>query len=160
METLLEVKDLKAYYHTSTRIVPAADNINFSLGRGEVLGLVGESGCGKSTLARSIVGLMDKSALRIEEGEILFEGKDLVNADKKMMQDIRGNKISMIFQDPFVSLSPVYTVEEQIYEVIHAHDKSISKADAREQIIELMHKVGIPSPETRIKNYPYQMSGG
>ena len=160
METLLEVKDLRAYYHTSTRTVPAADNINFSLGRGEVLGLVGESGCGKSTLARAIVGLMDKSALRIEEGEILFDGKDLVNADKKTMQDIRGNKISMIFQDPFVSLSPVYTVEDQIYEVMKAHDKSLTKAAAREHIIDLMHKVGIPSPETRIKNYPYQMSGG
>ena len=160
METLLEVKDLRAYYHTSTRTVPAADNINFSLGRGEVLGLVGESGCGKSTLARSIVGLMDKTALRIEEGEILFDGKNLVDADKKTMQDIRGNRISMIFQDPFVSLSPVYTVEEQIYEVMKAHDKSLTKSAAREHIIDLMHKVGIPSPESRIKNYPYQMSGG
>ena len=118
MEVLLEVKDLRTYYHTYSRTVPAADDVNFVIHRGEVVGLVGESGCGKSTVARSIVGLIDKTYTSIESGQILFDGKDLTKATKEELCDIRGNKISMIFQDPFVSLSPVYTVGDQIFEVM------------------------------------------
>ena len=160
MEKILEVKDLRTYYYTPKRIVPAADDVNFVIHRGEVVGLVGESGCGKSTVARSLVGLIDKSNTRIESGEILFDGKDLAKMKKKELYDIRGNKISMIFQDPFVSLSPVYTVGYQIFEVMKAHNPKLRRKDAEPQIIELMRKVGIPSPEMRIHDYPYQMSGG
>ena len=160
MEVLLEVKDLRTYYHTYSRTVPAADDVNFVIHRGEVVGLVGESGCGKSTVARSIVGLIDKTYTSIESGEILFDGKDMTKATKEELCDIRGNKISMIFQDPFVSLSPVYTVGDQIFEVMKAHNKKLTKKEARPQILALMQKVGIPSPEMRINDYPYQMSGG
>ena len=160
MEVLLEVKDLRTYYHTYSRTVPAADDVNFVVHRGEVVGLVGESGCGKSTVARSIVGLIDKTYTSIESGEILFDGKDMTKATKEELCDIRGNKISMIFQDPFVSLSPVYTVGDQIFEVMKAHNKKLTKKEARPEILALMQKVGIPSPEMRINDYPYQMSGG
>ena len=160
MEVLLEVKDLRTYYHTYSRTVPAADDVNFVVHRGEVVGLVGESGCGKSTVARSIVGLIDKTYTSIESGEILYDGKDMTKATKEELCDIRGNKISMIFQDPFVSLSPVYTVGDQIFEVMKAHNKKLTKKEARPAILSLMQKVGIPSPEMRINDYPYQMSGG
>ena len=160
MEVLLEVKDLRTYYHTYSRTVPAADDVNFVIHRGEVVGLVGESGCGKSTVARSIVGLIDKTYTSIESGQILFDGKDLTKATKEELCDIRGNKISMIFQDPFVSLSPVYTVGDQIFEVMKAHNPKLKKKEAIPAILQLMQKVGIPSPEMRIKDYPYQMSGG
>ena len=160
MEVLLEVKDLRTYYHTYSRTVPAADDVNFVVHRGEVVGLVGESGCGKSTVARSIVGLIDKTYTSIESGEILFDGKDLTKATKQELCQIRGNKISMIFQDPFVSLSPVYTVGDQIFEVMKAHNPKLKKKEAKPDILALMQKVGIPSPEMRINDYPYQMSGG
>ena len=160
MEVLLEVKDLKTYYHTYSRTVPAADDVNFVIHRGEVVGLVGESGCGKSTVARSVVGLIDRTYTSIESGQILFDGKDLTKATKEELCDIRGNKISMIFQDPLVSLSPVYTVGDQIFEVMKAHDPKLKKKEAKPRILALMQKVGIPSPELRINDYPYQMSGG
>ena len=160
MDVLLEVKDLRTYYHTYSRTVPAADDVNFVVHRGEVVVLVGESGCGKSTVARSIVGLIDKTYTSIESGEILYDGKDLTKATKAELCDIRGNKISMIFQDPFVSLSPVYTVGDQIFEVMKAHNPKLKKKEAIPAILQLMQKVGIPSPELRIKDYPYQMSGG
>ena len=160
MEVLLEVKDLRTYYHTYSRTVPAADDVNFVIHRGEVVGLVGESGCGKSTVARSVVGLIDKTYTSIESGQILFDGKDLTKATKQELCDIRGNKISMIFQDPFVSWSHVYTVGDPVFEVMTAHDPTLKKKDARPQILALMQKVGIPSPELRINDYPYQMSGG
>ena len=160
VETILEVKGLKTYYYTGKRVVPAADDINFAVKRGEVVGIVGESGCGKSTVARSLVGLIDKAYTRIEDGEILFEGQDLTKATDEELCHIRGNKISMIFQDPFVSLSPVYTVGNQIYEVLRAHNPGLKRKDAQEGILELMRKVKIPSPEIRIKDYPHQLSGG
>ena len=160
MEVLLEVKDLRTYYHTYSRTVPAADDVNFVIHRGEVVGLVGESGCGKSTVARSVVGLIDRTYTSIESGQILFDGKDLTKATKEELCHIRGNQISMIFQDPFVSLSPVYTVGDQIFEVMNAHDPKLKKKEARPRILALMQKVGIPSPELRINDYPYQMSGG
>ena len=160
METILEVKGLKTYYYTQKRVVPAADDVNFTVQRGEVVGLVGESGCGKSTVARSLVGLIDKGYTRIEAGEVLFDGKDLTKASKKELCAIRGKKISMIFQDPFVSLSPVYTVGDQIFEVMKAHNPKLRRKDAQPRILELMHKVGIPSPELRVRDYPFQMSGG
>ncbi|MBR4120412.1 MAG: ABC transporter ATP-binding protein [Spirochaetales bacterium] len=160
-DNIIEVRGLKTYYYTATRVIPAADNINFTIRRGEVLGIVGESGCGKTTVARSLVGLINRQNTKIEAGEILFDGIDLAKATPKQLEDIRGNRISMIFQDPFVSLSPVYTVGNQIAEVMRAHKKGkTDKAKERETIIELMRKVGIPSPEMRINDYAYQLSGG
>lgn len=160
METLLDVKGLRTYYHTGARVVPAADDVSFTVQKGEVVGLVGESGCGKSTVARSLVGLIDKGYTRIESGEVLYRGKDLTKAGKKELCEIRGNRISMIFQDPFVSLSPVYTVRDQIFEVMKAHNPKLRRKDAEDAILELMRKVGIPSPELRLNDYPYQLSGG
>ncbi len=160
METLLEVKELRTCYYTGSRVIPAADDVSFTLGRGEVLGVVGESGCGKSTVARSLVGLIDRTYTRIESGQVLFGGKDLVKATPKELCAIRGSRVSMIFQDPFVSLSPVYTVGDQIFEVMKAHDPGLRRKEAQETILELMRKVGIPSPELRVRDYPYQLSGG
>ncbi len=160
-DNIIEVKGLRTYYYTATKVIPAADDINFSIKRGEVLGIVGESGCGKTTVARSLVGLINKQNTRIESGEILFDGIDLAKATPKQFEHIRGNKISMIFQDPFVSLSPVYTVGNQIAEVMRAHrTEKMDKKQEREFIIGLMRKVGIPSPEMRINDYAYQLSGG
>lgn len=160
-ENIIEVRGLKTYYYTATKVIPAADDVTFSMKKGEVLGIVGESGCGKTTVARSLVGLINKNTARIEAGEILFDNMDLSKATPRELSHIRGNRISMIFQDPFVSLSPVYTVGNQIAEVMRAHSKE--KPDRHEErriIIDLMKKVGIPSPEMRIKDYPYQLSGG
>lgn len=160
MAKLLEVKHLTTYYYTRMRTVPAVDDVSFTLHKGQVLGIVGESGCGKSTVARSLVGLLDNSYAKIVQGEVLFRGKDLTKATAEELCAVRGKQISMIFQDPFVSLSPVYTVGDQIFEVMKAHDKHLSYKDAKPFILDLMRKVEIPSPELRINDYPYQMSGG
>ncbi len=160
MEKILEVKGLKTYYYTTRRTVPAADDVSFSLNKGEVLGIVGESGCGKSTVAKSIVGLIDKTYTKIAGGEVLFEGKNLTKASASEFCEIRGKKISMIFQDPFVSLSPVYTVGSQIFEIMKSHNPKLKRKDAQKDIISLMEKVGIPSPELRINDYPHQLAGG
>ncbi|MBO4388405.1 MAG: ABC transporter ATP-binding protein [Spirochaetales bacterium] len=160
-ENIIEVRGLKTYYYTATKVIPAADDVTFSMKKGEVLGIVGESGCGKTTVARSLVRLINKNTARIEAGEILFDNMDLSKATPRELSHIRGNRISMIFQDPFVSLSPVYTVGNQIAEVMRAHSKEkIDRHEERRIIIDLMKKVGIPSPEMRIKDYPYQLSGG
>ena len=160
-DNIIEVRGLKTYYYTATKVIPAADDISFSMKRGEVLGIVGESGCGKTTVARSLVGLINRQNTKIEAGQILFEGIDLAKATPRQLEHIRGNKISMIFQDPFVSLSPVYTVGNQIAEVMRAHSTGkVDRKKERETIIGLMRKVGIPSPEMRIKDYAYQLSGG
>lgn len=160
MDNLLEVKHLTTYYYTRMRTVPAVDDVSFTLRKGQVLGIVGESGCGKSTVARSLVGLLDSSYAKIVQGEVLLRGMDLTKATAEELCAVRGKQISMIFQDPFVSLSPVYTVGDQIFEVMKAHDKHLSYKDAKPSILDLMRKVEIPSPELRINDYPYQMSGG
>ena len=160
MENLLEVRHLTTYYYTRMRTVPAVDDVSFTLQKGRVLGIVGESGCGKSTVARSLVGLIDSSYTKIVKGEVLLRGKDLTKATPEELCNVRGKQISMIFQDPFVSLSPVYTVGDQIFEVMKAHDKNLRYKDAVPTILDLMRKVEIPSPELRINDYPYQMSGG
>ena len=160
MENLLEVRHLTTYYYTRMRTVPAVDDVSFTLQKGRVLGIVGESGCGKSTVARSLVGLIDSSYTKIVKGEVLLRGRDLTKATPAELCEVRGKQISMIFQDPFVSLSPVYTVGDQIFEVMKAHDKNLRYKDAVPTILDLMRKVEIPSPELRINDYPYQMSGG
>lgn len=160
MNTLLEVKNLRTYYYMPKRIVPAVDDVSLTVHRGEVIGIVGESGCGKSTVARSVVGLIDKTYTRIETGQIIFDGTDITRASHKELCKIRGKRISMIFQDPFVSLSPVYTVGDQIFEVMHAHNPKLRKKDAMPEILNLMRKVEIPVPEQRVNDYAYQLSGG
>lgn len=159
MDEILEVKDLKTYYYSKTKIVPAVDGISFSLKRGEAVGIVGESGCGKSTAARTIINLLDRSYTRVEGGEVLFHGQDLLKLFPGEMNKVRGKKISMIFQNPLTTLNPVFTIGDQIGEVLLLHNR-LSRHEVREQTIELLNMVGIPSAETRIADYPHQLSGG
>ena len=158
-EPILQVKDLKTYYYSQKTTVAAVDGVDFSLEKGSVLGIVGESGCGKSTVARSLVGLLDHANSRTVAGSVIFDGRDVLQMDKEELRQIRGKRISMIFQDPFVSLNPVYTIKDQIYEVLKVHE-NLPKAQAEERVLELLRLVGIPHPELRLNNYPYQLSGG
>lgn len=158
-QQVLTVNNLKTYYYAHNGKVPAVDGVSFRLYRGEVLGIVGESGCGKSTVARSILQLFDKSHAKIEAGEILFHGQDLLKLKAKALNRIRGKKITMIFQNPQAALNPVYTVGDQIAEVLVLHENLSGKA-AKARVIELMKWVGIPAPEARMRDYPHQLSGG
>jgi oligopeptide/dipeptide ABC transporter ATP-binding protein len=159
VEDVLTVNNLKTYYYSNNKKVPAVDGVSFRLYKGEVLGIVGESGCGKSTVARSILNLLDKSYTKIEDGEILFHGSDLLKLNAKELNRVKGKKISMIFQNPQAALNPVYTVGDQIAEVLQLHE-NMSKKDVKARVIELLRLVGIPAPETRLNDYPHQMSGG
>ena len=156
---LLEVRDLVVRFRTHEGTIHAVNGISFDLEAGERLGLVGESGCGKSVTNLAIMRLLPKPAGHIEGGEVHFDGLDLVRLSEEEMRDLRGKDIAMIFQDPMTSLNPVLTVEEQMVETIRAH-KKVSKDDARARAIELLEMVGIPKPETRLKSFPHQFSGG
>jgi len=156
--SLLEVRNLKTYFATGRGEARSVDDVSFTLEQGETLSLVGESGCGKSVTALSILRLVAPPG-RITAGEILFEGRDLLKLSEAEMRAIRGDEIAMIFQDPMTSLNPVYTVGEQIAEVIRLHRK-VSKKEAWNQAIEGMKDVAIPAPEVRAKSYPHEMSGG
>src|SRR4051812_18639727 len=158
MPTLLEVEDLRTYFHTEEGVVKAVDDLSFKLEQGRTLGIVGESGSGKSVTSLSIMRLLSSTA-HIETGRISFLGRDLVCLPERQMQSIRGRDISMIFQEPMTSLNPVFTVGAQIVEAIMLHQR-ISKAAARCKAIELLREVGIPKPEQRVDSYPHQMSGG
>jgi len=155
---LLQVQGLKTYFHTEKGVVKAVDGVDFHVNRGEVLGLVGESGCGKSVTSFSILGLVDAPG-RIEEGRILFEGRDLLTMSERDMMNVRGNSISMIFQQPQNSLNPVFTVGEQITEVFKIHS-NLDKKQALERTIELLQLVGIPDAASKADAYPHEMSGG
>lgn len=159
MDEILTVRDLKTYYFTKTKTIVAVDGIDFTLHKGEVLGIVGESGCGKSTVARSLVGLIDPTNTKIVKGSVLFEGSDTTKMDAESLRKIRGKKISMIFQDPFASLDPVYTIRNQINEVLKIHE-NIDPRQREEKVLEQLRMVGISSPEIRMNDYPYQLSGG
>lgn len=156
--SLLQVKNLKTYFATRRGEVRSVDDVSFAVERGETLSLVGESGCGKSVTALSVMRLVSAPG-RVVGGEILFDGRDLLKLPENEMRAIRGDDIAMIFQDPMTSLNPVFTVGEQIAEAIRLHRK-VSKREAWDQAIEGMRDVAIPSPETRAKNYPHEMSGG
>ena len=156
---LLEIRGLKTYFFTRKGIVKAVDGVDLSLNEGETLGLVGESGCGKTVTALSIMRLISEPVGRITEGSINFEGRDLVKATESEMRTIRGNRISMIFQEPMTSLNPVLKVGDQISEAIQLHQK-VSKKEAWDRSVEMLRVVGIPSPESRADEYPHQMSGG
>lgn len=159
MENLLEVKNLKTYFYTEDGVVPAVDGVDFSLKPGETLGIVGESGCGKSVTAISILKLIPNPPGKIVDGEILFEGKDLVKTSESDMQHIRGNDIAMIFQEPMTSLNPVFTIGRQIGEAIMLH-QHLDKKETREKSIEMLKLVGIPRAEQVVDEYPHQFSGG
>ena len=156
---LLEIKNLRTYFFTHEGVVKAVDDVSLSVKSGEMVGIVGESGCGKSVLARSILRLIPDPPGRVVGGEVSFSGKSLLGLSEKKMQQIRGNQISMIFQEPMTSLNPVYTVGTQVAEVFRKHQK-LSKKEALERSVEMLRMVGIPSPESRVKEYPFQMSGG
>ncbi|MFN3411737.1 MAG: ABC transporter ATP-binding protein [Exilispira sp.] len=156
---LLEVRNLKTFFFTEEGVVKAVNDVSFEVGEGETLGLVGESGCGKSVTSLSIMKLIPNPPGKIISGQILYEGKDIVNISEKDMHQIRGNKISMIFQEPMTALNPVFTVGHQISEVFTLHQK-ISKKEAKDKTIELLKIVGIPEPEKRFNQYPFELSGG
>ena len=158
MSHLLEVKNLQTHFPTRAGLVRAVDGVSFYLDRGELLGLVGESGCGKSMTALSIMRLVAPPG-RIAGGEIIFDGRDLLKLSNAEMRAVRGDDIAMIFQDPMTSLNPVFTVGEQIAEALRLHRK-LSRPQAREGAIAAMREVAIPDPETRVNDYPHQLSGG
>ncbi len=158
-ELLLQLDNLKTYFYTEDGVVKAVDGVSFEIYKGETLGVVGESGCGKSVTSLSIMRLIPNPPGKIENGHIWFEGEDLVIKSEAAMRKIRGNDISMIFQEPMTSLNPVYTVGDQISEAIILH-QGLSKKEALEHAIEMLKKVGIPSPEKRVHDFPHQMSGG
>jgi oligopeptide transport system ATP-binding protein len=155
---MLEVKNLKTSFFTHVGEVQAVRGVSFHVDKGEALGIVGESGSGKSVTSMSVMRLVQFPG-KIKEGEILFKDRDVVKRSDKDMREIRGNEIAMIFQDPMTSLNPVYTIGDQIMEAIIEHQK-VSKAEAREKAIEMLKLVGIPSPESRVDNYPHEFSGG
>lgn len=158
-QPLLEVKELKTHFHTDRGRVTAVDGITFHVEEGEILGVVGESGCGKSVTSQSILRLFDEKYTVEYEGEINFKGNNLFKLSLAKMQSIRGNDISMIFQDPLSSLNPVYTIGYQIAESILLHQK-VSKKEAYEKAVEMLRLTGIPAPEQRVNDYPHQLSGG
>ncbi|MDK2918151.1 MAG: peptide/nickel transport system ATP-binding protein [Candidatus Petromonas sp.] len=158
MNKLLEVKNLRTYFHTFKGTVKAVDNVSFDIHEGEILGVVGESGGGKSITGFSIIRLIDEPG-RIESGKIIFNGTDLLKKSEKEMNKIRGKEIAMVFQDPMTSLNPVYTIGEQIEEVLLLHE-NLTKQERKARCIELLRDVGISNPESRLKNYPHQFSGG
>ncbi|MFL5942437.1 MAG: ABC transporter ATP-binding protein [Gaiellaceae bacterium] len=157
-ESLLDVKDLKVRFATEDGIVQAVAGISFKLEPGKVLGIVGESGSGKSVTAMTIMGLTRGVNARFD-GEVLYNGTDLLKISESGMQEYRGNEIGMIFQDPMTSLNPVYRIGAQIAEAIQAHEE-IDKRGARARSVELLRQVGIPNPESRVDDYPHQFSGG
>lgn len=159
-QTVLEVSHLKTSFHSKSGVVTAVDDISFSLGKKETLGIVGESGCGKSVTSLSIMQLLPKKFSVIDSGSsIKFCGKELLGKSKNEMCAIRGKDIAMIFQDSMTSLNPVMTIGRQMSEAFTAHE-SVSRDEALKQSVEMLRKVGIPAPEERIKEFPHQLSGG
>jgi oligopeptide/dipeptide ABC transporter ATP-binding protein len=155
--TLLEVTDLTVSFPTVDGVVQAVRGVSFSLDAGRTLGIVGESGSGKTVLTQTLLGLTPGADI---SGSVMFEGNDLLRISEDDMRNVRGARIAVIFQDPLTSLHPLYTVGWQIVEMIRAHDKSVSKKEASERAVDLLRRVGIPRPETRVNDYPHQFSGG
>jgi len=156
---VLEIEDLKTHFFTATGVVKAVDGVSYAVRSGETLGVVGESGCGKSVTALSILRLVANPPGRIVGGRVRLEGRNLLDLSEQEMEDIRGNAISMIFQEPMTSLNPLFTVGHQIAEAIATH-KGIGRRAAMRQAVEMLRRVSIPQPEQRAQTYPHQMSGG
>ena len=159
MTALLDVRDLRTHFTTDDGEFPAVDGVSFSVDAGRTLAIVGESGCGKSVTSLSIMGLVPNPSGRIHGGSIVFEGRELVGASKRDMQDLRGNGMAMIFQEPMSSLNPVFTIGEQIVEGLMRH-RRIGRAEAAERAIAMLRKVRIPAPEQRFHEHPHKLSGG
>ena len=159
MNRVLEIKELKTHFHMYDHTIRAVDGVGLSLDQGETLGVVGESGCGKSVMSLSIMRLIPSPPGRIESGEILFRGEDLLTATDERMRQIRGNSIAMIFQEPMTSPNPLYTVGYQISEPLKLH-RGMEKKAALEECARLLDLVGISDPEQRVHEYPFQLSGG
>lgn len=160
MQKLLEIKNLSIEYYRDEKIIPAVRSVDLLLGEGEVLGLVGESGCGKSTVALSIIGLLPKKQSKITQGEVHFQQQNLLSFSEQQWQQSRGNKISIVFQEAFSSLNPVFTVGGQIQEAIKTHHPAISTREAKQKTIAALKRVHISEPEERFHAYPHQLSGG
>jgi oligopeptide/dipeptide ABC transporter ATP-binding protein len=157
-DTLLEVHNLKTYFYTEDGVVKAVDGVDLSVGRGEVLGLVGESGCGKSVTSLSIMRLIGIPG-KVVEGEIIFEGRNLLELSESEMVHMRGNRMSMIFQQPQSSLNPVFKIGDQVAEVLQIH-QNMGKEESWNKAVELLHLVGIPDPESKAHSFPHEVSGG
>jgi len=157
--TLLEIQELKTWFHTDDGVVRAVDGVSLALGPGETLAVVGESGSGKSVTSLSVLRLVPRPPGRFEGGRVLYRGRDLLELTEREMRAIRGKEISMIFQEPMTSLNPVYTCGEQIIEALVVHEK-LARPAARTRAVELLGLVGIPAPEQRVDEYPHQLSGG
>lgn len=157
---ILELKNLVTSFDTEIGRIRAVEGVSFSVKKGKTIGIVGESGCGKSVTSLSIMRLLPKPSGLIEKGEIIFDGNDLVKLPPEEMRHIRGNRISMIFQEPMTALNPVHRIEKQMAEVYGLHFADMSPSQIRESSVEILEKVGIPAPEQRIKEYPHQLSGG
>ena len=156
---LLEVKNLKTWFHTRNGVVRAVDDVSFSIEKGETLGIVGESGSGKSVTCYSMMRLIPQPPGRIEGGTAIFDGTDLLTCSKEQLSAIRGRRVAMIFQDPMTSLNPYMRIEDQIIEPLLIH-QMCDKAEARRRALEAMKDVGIPAPETRLRSFPHEFSGG
>ncbi len=159
MEPILKIENLKTSFMTSNGEVQAVRGVSLTVGKGEILGIVGESGSGKSVTAMSVLRLLSDTA-RIKEGTITFKGQDLIQMPKKELRGIRGEKISMIFQDPMSSLNPLIPVGRQVEEMIREHDPDRRKEDVKKDVLELFEKVRIPEPEKRYGCFPHEFSGG
>ena len=157
-QNVLDIRNLKTYFRTMDGIVHAVDGVNLSIKKGETLGVVGESGCGKSVTAFSTMRLLAANGF-VEDGEIIFDGQSILDLTEEDMRKIRGDKMSMIFQEPMTSLNPLYTIGDQVSEVLRIH-KGIKGRDSIDRAIEMMRRVGIPAAERRVKDYPHNLSGG
>lgn len=155
---ILQVENLTVSFNTQRGLAKAVNNVNFELHKGEILGIVGESGCGKSVTSKSILKILPSRIARIE-GHIFYNNVDLLSLNEEKMERIRGNRISMIFQEPMVSLDPLFSIGEQLREVLQTH-AGLNKNEANQKVISVLKEVGIPSPEVRIKQYPFELSGG
>ncbi|MDB5522289.1 MAG: oligopeptide transporter ATP-binding protein [Rhizobium sp.] len=158
-EKLIEIRNLKTQFRTEDGVSPAVDGVSLYVGRGETLAVVGESGCGKSVTSLSVMRLVPNPPGKIVGGEILFEGRDLLKITEQEMREVRGNAISMIFQEPMTSLNPIYTIGDQIVETIIQHQK-LSRKAALDKAVEMLRFVGISLPDRRVNEYPHQLSGG
>ncbi|HUI69179.1 MAG TPA: ABC transporter ATP-binding protein [Spirochaetia bacterium] len=158
-DALLEIRKLSLQFHTYQGVVRALEEVDLTLGHSEILGLVGESGCGKSVMARSVLRLNPEPPARVSQGEILFKGQDLLTLQPRGLREIRGRDISMIFQEPMSSLNPVYTIGNQMQEVITLHQR-VSTAAARGIAVDMLRQVNMPDPEQCLAKYPHELSGG
>ncbi|MBQ1524672.1 MAG: ABC transporter ATP-binding protein, partial [Firmicutes bacterium] len=158
-EKYLEVKNLRTYFNTPEGVVKSVDGVSFHINRGETLALVGESGCGKTVTSLSLIRLLADTA-ELKYDYMMVDGEEIKDLTKEQARQIRGKKISMIFQEPMTSLNPVYKIEKQLGEVFKLHEPGLTKQQIHEKSVDIMKKVGIPNPDERLKVYPHQLSGG